>query len=188
MTRIQQRKEAVIARKEWLETINHSIDQYTDDTAVLDALSSQVKFAAFTNEHHMAMSLNALKRQADAVLEGGFLALEQLRRSVHIRLNKKRDVRSGISRDTVRDLKRTNTRLRERLQSLHGELMVSTNCIRRILREFEEVVRRCGDSKELARYQKLRRELLALFMHGISTDEALARFDNVVDLKNVQKR
>lgn len=151
---------SVIAWENLLKTVCEKPSGFVDDAALREALKSQGAFAKFSRSEMgiEGSSINTQKRHGYVIL-GGFDALDGLR------LKAKALVDAQAERSTRRygsraNLEQSIRELREEVESLREDLMLSTQVISLALGQGRSYAKEAGPGV-VARCQREQKELLA---------------------------
>jgi len=181
------RRSSIVDRVRCLEQIVAFPDGQADNDVLIAALSAQGSFAKLETDGFIGMSLNALKKLSDEELEGGFASVDALRKKALTRLKLSKQKETQTEKPyTKADLVTKLKAAKDTCGQLQGELMVATMCLMQLMQSHEHLAAALGTDRERKRFKKERQEILSLFSHGVQSDVALAKFQNVVLFKNAR--
>lgn len=172
----------IVALSDFLKEVLASPAQYQADEALRAALMSQGALAklAIPSRAIQPSSINTLKR-AGRDLEGGFDALDRLRRAAKDALEVEKSNLARANKKTKAGLKLTVDDLEKENQNLRYDLLRLTQAVETALSQSREYAKQSGKASTIALCEKEQREIrdqLSLRKFAVST--------NVVTLQNVK--
>jgi len=140
--RIDRSIKSIIALRNFLRDVCEKPVKYREDQLLRDALKSQGGLAKYTNEELgiKSTSINTLKRISTEVVEGGFKALDDLRKGASERIE-------DLEQREKTSNKRTRSGLAKRVGELEEDNLILEQTIFFLVQALTEAV---GDIKSVA--------------------------------------
>lgn len=131
----------IVARKmEFLKEL-YRTGQTDKDGSIVEGVKSQASFAAFEYPKLLLhrISLNNLKATADVALDGGFFAMDSLRKEIHSQLTAPAEVSPLPRSDSKAELLKGKSQLEQQIRILRENNMKLTYMIREVLDRYRTV-------------------------------------------------
>lgn len=132
--------EIVVRKMEFLKDL-YRTRLTNEDGSILEGIKSQASFAAFEYPKLLLhrISLNNLKATADVALDGGFFAMDTLRKEIHSQLTAPEVVSPLPRSDSKAELLKGKSQLEQQIRILRENNMKLTYMIREVLDRYRTV-------------------------------------------------
>lgn len=132
--------EIVVRKMEFLKEL-YRTGLINKDESILEGIRSQASFAAFVYPSFLLhrISLNNLKATADVALDGGFFAMDSLRKEIHSQLTAPKEAGPLPRSDSKAELLKGKSSLEQQIRILRENNMKLTYMIREVLNRYRVV-------------------------------------------------
>ncbi|HEY9269144.1 MAG TPA: hypothetical protein VIO39_06820 [Methylotenera sp.] len=179
--RIEKSNQSILGLRSLLRDICMNPGNYLKDENLTQALKSQNSLSKLSvpEKSISPSSINTLKRTSESILEGGFEALDALRKSALNAIERKMYESKQPDKETKTGLSLTIKKLEHEKQSLRNDLLLLTLAFEKALRQGARYAL-LADSNTQEKCKKEQRELLdilSLRKHSFNTNVVKLRDD-----------
>ena len=160
--RVAENTASVIELGKYLRQIIDHPESISPSNEILLALTSQGRLAKFEDEKRMIRrsSINTIKRIADAAIDGGFDALDRLRKSALEVITRAKLESSNASKGNKADLTMRLHSLEDKYQILQQDLLLLTRVFQKSLSQSRHYAAKAENPAVVALCAREQRDLL----------------------------